>query len=734
MKLLSPLLRTLWIGVIFALGTGWISAEPAAKGPYDVVVYGGTPAGIMAAVAAAREKQKVILVEPSYLVGGMLSGGLTKTDIGKRDTVGGLPVEFFDRVYKFYRDTYGATSTQANETKKGLFFEPHIATRIFGEMLDSAGVEVIRKERLEDVETSGKSIAAITVKQYETGKETRIAGKYFIDGSYEGDLMAMANVPYRVGREARAEYNESLAGGTTGPEQYRGMGDQRVQSYNIRSTLTNRPDLALPIPKPAHYNPEPFRSFCKAVNSQHLKTFEDLFHDAPDWGPVNGKYDPNKADFPGINFSYSDGSYEERQRIYERVRDHWLSMWYMLQNDPSLPEEFRASAKKWGLPKDEFLESGHVSPQIYVRVARRMQGRYMITQDDLVDNRLKDDGICLATYNIDCHPIMTVWGGKTETDGISGLVDPWEIPYRALTPYSPPDNLLVVCAISATHVAYCSLRMEPVFMMIGQTAGIAAAMANQAHTGVQDISIDELHKKLTAAGIPFHAPFRPVVGIEVASPAPLTAGTPVQFKIVEKAVQSPLAKFAWNFDGTGTVQSTEKNPTFTFKTAKPHLVSLLVTDGDGKAARIAQKRVQVGDDTTPDVEVTAADAKLVGGWDRGSAVLENGPRRSMNDHNAGKGAKSAAFTADLPRAGTYEVVMIYPKDKNRASNVPIVVHNKNGDTNVTLNEREPGTDFSFVSLGRFPFDKGDANSVTIRNDNTDGVVAIDAVRWVWIGE
>jgi hypothetical protein len=425
----------------------------------DVLVYGGTPAGVSAAVSAARQGRSVVLVEPLYYVGGMMSGGLTKTDIGDRGTIGGVSKEFFDRVLKHYQKAYGPESDQVKASKDGAFFEPKVAAEIFRTMLDEAGVKVLLKHDLVSAAINGGAVSSVVLK---SGDATEIhEAKVFIDATYEGDLLAAAGVPYRVGREASAEFGESLAGMTEGPAEYLGKGDHRVQSYNMRSTLTNRADLLVPIPKPDVYTPEAHRGFIDSVKRGGYKTFEELFHDVPLWGGVNGKFDPNKADAVGLNYGYVEADAEGRRRIVKRLRDHWLSLWYMLQNDPDLPEDFRASAKKWGLPKDEFVESGHVSSQPYVRVGRRMMGRYFLTQNDVMDDRFKEDAICLGSYNIDSHEIqrMLTDKGWIKEGFIIEKIDPYEIPYRSITPFAP-RNLLVSCAVSASHIAYRTSRME----------------------------------------------------------------------------------------------------------------------------------------------------------------------------------------------------------------------------------------------------------------------------------
>ncbi len=708
------------------------SETPATD--YDLVVFGGTPAGIMAAIAAARAGDSVILLESSYLIGGMMAGGLTKTDVGKKETIGGLSMEFYKRVLEYYTKNFGADSEQVKSTTGGFFFEPRAADIIFREMLKEAKVKVLDHERLESASVKNGRITSITTKNYRTGEVQETSGKYFIDATYEGDLLAAAGVPYRVGREAVAEYNEPLAGMNAGPEMYRGKGDHRVQAYNMRSTLTNRDDVRIPIPKPDNYTPEPFRGFIETVKKNKLTKFEQLFTNVEKWGMVNGKRDPNVADYVGVNFNYAEGSYEERERIVKKVQDYWLSLWYMLQNDPELPEEFRESAKKWGLPKDEYEESGHVSPQVYVRVARRMLGRYMLTQNDAENDRWKDDGICMGSYNFDSHVVQTIMTEKGPVDEgyLIQLTDPYEIPYRSITPFAP-SNLLVTCAVSATHIAYGSLRMEPVFMMIGEAAGTAAHLAKANGLAVQDVPISELRANLKQLGIPLEAPFRPVVDIAVKTPEPIKAGEPVQFEVVEKRVRSPLTKIFWNFDGSGSLDSTEKNPTFTFPTAKSYTVSLLAEDADGDISTLAQRTIEVGG--SQEADVTAL-PKFVGRWEktRGSEP-EYKQRYGFHDMDTDKGKKTATFTAKLPRSGKYRVALAYSYAPNRANNVPLTVTHAGGETEVIVDQKKKKeAPFAFAPIGEFVFNKDAEASVKIHTEGTKGYVVADEVRWIWLGE
>jgi FAD dependent oxidoreductase/PKD domain len=711
-------------------------AEDLAPPPptYDLVVFGGTPAGIMAAVASARAGDSVALLESSYLIGGMAAGGLTKTDVGKRDTIGGLSAEFYDRVLDYYTKTYGADSEQVKACTSGFFFEPKVAGQIFREMLKEANVKVLDHERLEKATLKNGRIMSIATKNYRTGKVQETAGKYFIDATYEGDLLAAAGVPYRIGREAAAEYNEPLAGMNAGPEMYLGKGDHRVQAFNMRSTLTNRDDVRMLIPKPEHYTPEAFRGYIDTIKKNNLTQFEQLFTaDRKRWGMVNGKRDPNVADFVGANYSYVEGSYEERERVLKRVQDYWLSLWYMLQNDPELSEEFRGSAKKWGLPTDEYLESGHVSPQIYVRVGRRMLGRYMLTQHDVEDDRWKDDGICMGSYNFDSHTVQTLMTEKGPVDEgyIVQLTDPYEIPYRSITPFAP-SNLLATCAVSATHVAYGSLRMEPVFMMIGEAAGTASHLAKVNGLAVQDIPISELRANLKNLGIPLGAPFRPVIEIGLKTPEPIKPGKPVQFELIEKRVRSPLTKIYWNFDGSGTLNSSKKNPSFTYPAPGSYIVSLLAEDADGDISTLAQRTLQVGASAEP---AFSAQPKFVGRWEktRGSEP-EYKRRYGFHDSGSDKGRKTATFATKLPRSGKYLVAMAYSALSNRATNVPVTVAHAGGETEVIVNQRKKAAPFAFAPLGEFTFEKDREASVTIHTEGTKGFVVADEVRWIWLGQ
>lgn len=732
--LISPRFRSLVCAVFLAVFSGRLgAAETPESSPFDVIVFGGTPAGVMSAVAAGRAGDKVLLLEPSYLIGGLMSGGLTKTDIGKKETIGGLSDEFYDRVVAYYRKTYGADAEQAKASAELLLFEPKVAGLIFAEMLAEAKVAVRTKERLEKTRVRDGVITEIVTRHYQTGALTRHRAPVFVDGTYEGDLMAQAGVMYRVGREARSEYGESLAGLTDGPAEYLGTGDHRVQSYNIRGTLTTRDDLRVAIPKPEHYDPEPFESFIHLAQEHNIKTFEDLFDDEERWGMINGKCDPNKADMVGVNFAYSEADYEARARIVGRVQDHWLSLWWMLQNDPRLSEEFRTSARRWGLPKDEYVESGHVTPQVYVRVARRMQGRYLLTQRDVQYDRFKPDAICMGSYNTDSHEVQRIQTdrGLVGEGHFNGSADPYEIPYRSITPYGV-ENLLVVAAISATHVAYSSLRMEPVFMMLGEAGGIAAHLARSEKTSVQDVPVPALQTALKKSGVPLEAPYRPVVDIRVKTPAPYAPGQRIEFEMVERHVRAPLTTLAWNFDGSGAVQATTPTANWVAPAPGRYQVMLIAQDGEKRIALPAVAEITVGDDAKQAyTEVHYEDARLTGRWKRTrGSDIEYRQRVGLVDNREADGSGVARFAAKLPRAGNYLVAVAWPTTGNRATNVPVVVRHAGGEAEVTVNQRRKSAPFAFAPIGTFRFDAGQEASVTISNAGADGFVAIDAVRFI----
>ena len=538
-------------------------AAPATD--FDVVVYGGTSGGIAAAVAAARRGRRVVLIEPGRHLGGLTSSGLGATDIGKKNAIGGISREFYQRVKKHYADPaawkYGRPedfrSNQHDPREDVMFyFEPHVAERIYEEMLREARVEVVRGERLDlraGVEKRGADITAITM---ESGR--RFRGRVFIDATYEGDLMAKAGVKYLVGREANTAFGETHNGNQPfllrrqkvasahdfrravdpyvrpgdpasglifgvqpgGPGEV-GVGDARVQAYCYRLCLTNEPRNRVPFSRPADYDPAKYELVARYLNSTRMlpeyPTAGDIEH--PVLGnnltrlePVvimpNRKSDSNNKDPVGFNlvagnYDYPDADYATRERI---IRDHiaWQKglIWFFA-SDPRVPEKYRAPMKDWGYPRDEFTDTGHWPHQLYVREARRMHGALVMTQRHCDGTLAVPDPVGMGGYAMDSHNVRRYVdeNGHVRTEGTIGLgvKHAYSIAYDALTPRREEcTNLLVPVCLSATHVAYGSIRMEPVFMILGHSAGVAADQAIAQRSSVQAINRAELCSALLA--------------------------------------------------------------------------------------------------------------------------------------------------------------------------------------------------------------------------------------------
>lgn len=498
---------------------------------FDVVVYGATPSGIMAATAAGQMGLRVALVDPTNHIGGMVTGGLSHSDVDQQENlIGGLTLKFFERLAIHY-----GTST-------GWAFEPHVAEETFRSMLGEANVQLFPDEQLVDVDKQGAVIRSL-----HTADHHSFNASVFIDSSYEGDLMAAAGVSYTVGREGRAKYGESLAGRMDllpSAHQFptpvlsdglvdvdhaahpvkphitaesdiaaTGAGDGRFQSYCYRLILTDNPADRIAIAMPDGYDPADYELLKRYIASNPALTLKGLLglNRIP-----NGKADANSngpvsLDFLGGNLDYPNGSPERRRQI-ALAHLHWAQGFvYFLQNDPSVPAALQTAARAWGLPKDEFEDTGHWPPQLYVREGRRMLGEYILTQHDLQESRTKPDAIGMAGYNIDIrevqwlsHTVYTFPSVRHQvfTEGyLSQPVDPWQIPLRALLPRaSQASNLLVTSCISASTIAYASFRVEPTYMIAGESAGVAAALSIQTHSDLHRLNIGHLQAVLQGRG------------------------------------------------------------------------------------------------------------------------------------------------------------------------------------------------------------------------------------------
>jgi hypothetical protein len=507
---------------------------------YDVLVYGATPAGIAAALAAAEDGERVLLVEPSSRVGGMMTNGLSHTDFRTFEGLTGAFLDFSWRVEAHYRQTFGADSPQVKDCFRGTQFEPKIALLVFEQLLAAQPKIKVQKEwALEGVKMSSNAdgegpatMRALEIALFSDneGAYHSMAAYYFIDATYEGDLMAAARVKFRVGREAGEEYGESLA-----PDE----SDDQLQAYNFRLCMTRDPANRAPVGEPPGYLRKEFIGLLPLLVSGQI---QGVFGMSPaqlikaHHPPLpNGKYDindmshgPVRLSLPGENDEWPDGESgfaarvvqggavapfsrtglrQSRERVFDEHLRWEVGLIYFLQNDSAVPAKFRDEAHEWGWCLDEFVESGHLPMQLYVREARRLVGEYVFTEKD-TDNAPDDaravchqDAIAMGDYGPNCHGTWhegSRFGGK-HTGEFYKSVAPYQIPYGVLL---APDmeNLLVPGAISASHVGFCALRLEPIWMSLGQAAGHAAHLARLKHRALQQVPIAQLQARLHESG------------------------------------------------------------------------------------------------------------------------------------------------------------------------------------------------------------------------------------------
>jgi len=527
-----------------------LGAEEAARpGPgFDVVVYGASSAGIIAAVQAARLGRSVVIVDPGSHLGGLTTGGLGHTDWGHRAAIGGMSREFYRRVRDHYeasgawthesRADYQARSSrhlpEDEDTQWG--FEPKAARAVYRAMLDEAKVPVVMEDRLVLDRTRGvrRENGRITAIMTESGNVYR--GKVFIDATYEGDLVAMAGVSYHVGRESNETYGEWLNGvqkarshnhvftvdvdpywdpgkpesgllpGIHGNDPGQdGDGDHRVQAYCYRMCLTDAPDIRVDFARPANYNESRYELF--------FRNFEAGDERMP-WLPQpmpNRKLDVNNrwavsTNNIGANYAYPEADYFMRRTILQDHVDYQRGLMWTMAYHPRTPEWIREEVSKWGLAADEFADNEHWPTQIYVREARRMVGAYVMTEHDCRRLRVADDSVGLGSYNMDSHSVQryVTPEGFAQNEGNLEVSPggPYAISYGSLTPKAEEcTNLLACCnAVSASHIAFGSIRMEPVFMILGQSAAIAADLAIEGDFDVQEVPYTDLRKRLIDAG------------------------------------------------------------------------------------------------------------------------------------------------------------------------------------------------------------------------------------------
>lgn len=488
----------------------------------DVCVYGGTSAGVIAAYSAKKSGKRVLLIEPGRHLGGMSSGGLGYTDIGNKYVVTGLSRDFYRKIGEHY------------ETFEQWKFEPKVAECIFKGYIKAADVTVMFNYRLAKVSKLSSQITAIRIESSEHPDQATdrvVRAKMFIDCSYEGDLMASAGVSYAIGREDNQQYLETFNGSqlldghqlpegidpyiepgnpssgliwgvSSGTLQANGKGDKKIQAYNFRITLTNVPAKRITIDKPEHYNAERYELLIRTMAKSPWKSLNDGFI----WSLMpNGKTDINNrggfsTDMIGANWGYPEGNYLVRSAIWQDHVDYTKGLLYFIGHDLRVPLHIRKEMQEWGYPKDEYIDNGNWSHQLYIREARRMVGELVMTQGHCQGDLIVNDGIAMAAYTMDSHNCdRQVVEGMVKNEGNveKGGFGPYPISYRSIVP-KPQEitNLLVPVCMSASHIAYGSIRMEPVFMVLAQSAAVAACLAIDGNQAVQSVNVEEIKKRL----------------------------------------------------------------------------------------------------------------------------------------------------------------------------------------------------------------------------------------------
>lgn len=668
----------------------------ASPPEYDVVIYGGTSAGIAAAVQVKRMGGTVVVIEPTSRVGGLTTGGLGQTDIGNKAAIGGISREFYQRVRKHYdRDSSwvwqepndyrsgGQSRTNSNEDTMWTF-EPSVALKILQDFIAEHDILVVYNERLDrdkgGLDRDGEKIVGMRT---ENGK--RFSGKTFIDATYEGDLLAAAGVSYIVGREANSVYGETVSGvqtrhsihhqfvpnvdpyvtagdpesgllpgiDPTGPG-VEESGDHRVQAYCFRMCLTDHPDNRIPFRKPDDYVDQNYELL--------FRNFEAGATALP-WSNSsmpNRKTDVNNnkgfsTDYIGQNYSYPDAGYDEREAIVARHLSYQQGLMWALANHPRVPENIRSEVSRWGTCKDEFEREDGWQQQLYIREARRMIGDVVMTQHHCQGRVVSEKPIGLAAYTMDSHNVQRHVGTDgfvhNEGDIQVGGFSPYSIDYGAIVPEKQQcSNLLVPVCLSASHMAFGSIRMEPVFMVLGQSAATAAMHSVQQHVAVQDIDFSVLETKLKTDKqvLLWTGPKR-------------KAATSIRLKSIPGAVVDDQAAKRSGFESIST---------------------------------------------------------------------SNGPYVGLgyrHDSNDNKGKETAVYHFKVAKPGKYALRMAYTAHPNRASNVPILVTQNGIVETYHINQRSKPDHGAFGTVAELTLTDTDV-SVTISNQETNGYVIADAVQ------
>jgi hypothetical protein len=692
--------------------TLFVGSSSARAADYDLVIYGGTSAAVIAAVQAKKMGKTVIVVSPDKHLGGLSSGGLGWTDTGNKAVIGGLSRDFYHRIWQHYdqpeawkqqkKEEYGnkgqGTAAIDGEQRTMWIFEPSAAEKVFESYVREFQIPVARDEWLDrkaGVKKDGARITSITTLSGKT-----YSGRMFMDTTYEGDLMAVAGVEYHVGREANSVYGEEWNGSQAGilhhrhhfgpygkdrpalnispyvvpgdpksgllprisamPPKPRGEGDQGVQASCFRMCLTNDPANRIPFPKPDGYDPKQYEVLARVFAAGWRETFEK-FDPIPNHKTDTNNHGPFSTDNIGMNWDYPEATYERRREIireHETYQKGWL---YFIASDPRVPKDVQDEMRTWGLPKDEFTDNGNWSHQLYIREARRMIGQYVMTENELLQKSSTPDSVGMGSYTIDSHNIQrcVTPEGYVQNEGDIGVgtKGPYEIAYGALVPKRGQcANLFVPVAMSASHIAYGSIRMEPVFMILGQSAATAATLAIDSGLAVQDVPYAKLREVLQKDGqvLAYTGP-RPSGGVHGS------------------------------------------------RGLDPAKLGGVVVDDSA--------------------------ATLTGAWKESSAAAKFVGDGYRHDNKAQDGNAAARFEAKLPKPGRYEVRVAWPPNNNRSSKVVVEVEHAGGKETLTLNQQEsPKIDGLFHSLGSFAF--GASGAIGFSNRGTDGYLVIDAAQWL----
>lgn len=693
-----PLVTCLLLVVGFVDKTGAVpdSTRPAPQvESFDVVIYGGTSAGVIAAVEATKLGKSVAIVGPDQHLGGLSASGLGFTDTGNKAAIGGLSREFYHRVFLEYqkpenwkwqrKEDYGnqgqGTPAIDGEQRTQWIFEPHIAEKVFEDFVRQYDIPVFRDhwlDREKGVQMDGQRITAITMTN---GR--KFQGKMFIDATYEGDLMAAAGVDYHVGRETNSKYGEKWNGSQVGilhhghhfkepispyripgdpdsgllfgvsdqsPAPY-GEADHRVQAYCYRMCLTDLPENRLPFPKPDGYRADDYLLLLRVLETGWRDGFRK-FDPIPNRKTDTNNHGPFSTDFIGANYDYPEAGYAQRKEILAAHVRYQQGLMYFLANDPRVPDDVRQKFHQWGLAADEFQDNGGWPHQIYVREARRMVGKYVMTESDCFRHQPTPDPVGMGSYTLDSHNVQRYVKDdgfvQNEGDIGVGISRPYQIAYGSLIPKDGQcENLLVPICVSSSHIAFGSIRMEPVFMILGHSSAAAACLAIDQKLSVQDVPYDQLRSRLEEEG-----------------------------QVLEIPVPLP-----------------------------DNLEGIVVDDSE---------------------------ARTEGHWHASAATHPFLGVGYLHD-GASDDPMSVTFSAKLPQAGKYEVRLAYSPNPNRATNTRVQIMTRNGDQPtadwVSVNQQKtPEIDGQWISLGIFDFPK-QAN-VIVSNIDADGHVIADAVQWI----